>query len=135
MSLRTVGRLGWQVIGNVPTSRYVKNVSCGVMCAFVSVRVCLYFMVLHNAKTIGFSRHPGRLSIRIVIFSDFGSTKSSKNKNSRAALGRPAIKLLGALTSLRSTKPRPKYRLYSTDKTITTKASHYKTRTNSFPKH
>ena len=51
----------------------------------------------------------------------------------RAALGRPAIKLLGgtgALTSLRSTNPRPWFFLGSSDKTITTKASHLKTRTN-----
>ena len=60
--------------------------------------------------------------------------KPQKNQNRRAALGRPAIKLQGvgggALTSLRSTNPRPYFCLDSSDKTITTKASNFKTRPN-----
>ena len=52
--------------------------------------------------------------------------KTLKSQNRKAALGRPAIKLLGALTSLRSTNPRPWFCLGSSDKTIKTKASHHK---------
>ena len=62
--------------------------------------------------------------------------KPPKNQNRRAALGRPAIKLLGwgvgegALTSLRSTNPHPWFCLGPSDETIPTKALHHKTRTN-----
>ena len=45
--------------------------------------------------------------------------KSPKNQNRRAALGRPAVKLLGAWTSLRSTNPRPWFYFGSPDKTST----------------
>ena len=38
-----------------------------------------------------------------------------KNQNRSAALGRPAMKLLGASTSLRSTNPRPEFCLGSSD--------------------
>ena len=44
---------------------------------------------------------------RITINNDTPHRKPPKNQNRRAALGRPAIKLLEALTSLRSTSPRP----------------------------
>ena len=48
---------------------------------------------------------------RITIINDTPHLKSLKRQNRRAALGRPAIKLLwgggGASTSLRSTNPRP----------------------------
>ena len=38
-----------------------------------------------------------------------------KNQNRSAAMGRPAMKLLGASASLRSTKPRPLFWLGSSD--------------------
>ena len=38
-----------------------------------------------------------------------------RNQNRSAALGRPAMKLLGASTSLRSTKPRPQFCLGSSE--------------------
>ena len=44
---------------------------------------------------------------RITINNGTPHLKSLKSQNRRAALGRPAIKLLGASTSLRSTNPRP----------------------------
>ena len=71
---------------------------------------------------------------RITINNGTPYLKSPKNQNRRAASGQPAIKLLGrgvgALTSLRSTNPRPWFCLISSGKTILSKASHYKTRTN-----
>ena len=74
--------------------------------------------------------------MRITINNNAPNLKSPTYQNRRAALGRPAMKLLGegggggALASLRSTNPRPWFCLGSSDKTITTKASHHKTRTN-----
>ena len=44
---------------------------------------------------------------RITINNGTPHLKSLKSQNRRAALGRPAIKFLGASTSLRSTNPRP----------------------------
>ena len=44
---------------------------------------------------------------RITINNNTPLLKSPKNQNRRAALGRPAMKLLGASTSLRSTHPLP----------------------------
>ena len=44
---------------------------------------------------------------RITINNDTLHLNSPKNQNRRAASGRPAIKLLGASTSLQSTNPRP----------------------------
>ena len=44
---------------------------------------------------------------KITLNKDTPHLKSPKNQNRRATLGRAAIKLLGATTSLRSTKPRP----------------------------
>ena len=43
---------------------------------------------------------------RKIINNITAHLKSPKNQNRRAALGRPAMKLLGASTSLRSTNPR-----------------------------
>ena len=57
---------------------------------------------------------------RITINNTTPHLKSQKSKNRRAALGRPAIKITwgggGALTSLRSTNPRSKFCLGSSDK-------------------
>ena len=44
---------------------------------------------------------------RITINNGTPHLKSLKSQNRRASLGRPAIKLLGASISLRSTNPRP----------------------------
>ena len=68
---------------------------------------------------------------RIMINNGTPHLKSPKNQNRRAALGRPAIKLLGggAFTSLWSTYSRPWFWVGSSDKTIKTKASHHKTTT------
>ena len=69
----------------------------------------------------------------ITINNNAPRLKSPKNqnRNRRAALGRPAIKTTwGALTSLWSTNPRPYFCHGSSDVTIKTKASHYKTKPN-----
>ena len=42
---------------------------------------------------------------RITVNNNMPRLKSPKNQNRRAAFGRPAMKLLGASTSLRSTNP------------------------------
>ena len=68
--------------------------------------------------------------MRILINNNPPHLKSPKNQNRRAALGWPEMKLRGALTSLWSTNLRPWFCLCSSDKTITIKASHHKTRTN-----
>ena len=53
---------------------------------------------------------------RMTINNGTPNLKSLKSQNRIAALGRPAIKLLGgAATSLRSTNPRPKFCLGSSD--------------------
>ena len=44
---------------------------------------------------------------RTTINNGIPHLKSLKSQNRRASLGRPAIKLLGASTSLQSTNPRP----------------------------
>ena len=68
---------------------------------------------------------------RITIYNNMPHLKSPKSQNRRAALERQAMQLLGgALNSLRSTTPRPWFCIGSSDKIITTKESHYKTRTN-----
>ena len=57
--------------------------------------------------------------------------KSPKNQKQKSRLGTARNKnYWGALTSLWSTNPRPWFCLGSSDKTIITKASHHKTRTN-----
>ena len=71
---------------------------------------------------------------RITINNNAPHLKSPKNQNRRAALGRPAMELLGeggggALTSLLSTNPRPWFCLGSSDKTFITKVFHYNTKT------
>ena len=68
---------------------------------------------------------------RITINNNTPHLKSPKNQNRRIVLGRPAKKYTGgggggfALTSLRSTNPRPYFCLGSSDKTITTKVLAY----------
>ena len=57
----------------------------------------------------------------ITINNNAPHLKSPKNQNRRAALGRPAIKLLGAWTSLWSTNPRPCFCLGSPDTPTTNK--------------
>ena len=52
---------------------------------------------------------------RISINNDTPHLKSLKSQTRRAALGQPGIKLLGASTRLRSTNPRPKFCLGSSN--------------------
>ena len=54
---------------------------------------------------------------RITIDNNAPHLKLPKNQDRRAALGRPAMKLLGAWTNLRSTNPRPWFYFSSPDKT------------------
>ena len=92
-------------------------------------------VIAFSKKVHVFLRHPVYIYIYIYIFitrktmnNNTPHLKSPKNENRKAAYGRSTIKLLGALTSLRSTNPRPWFCLGSSDKTITMKASHCKTR-------
>ena len=69
---------------------------------------------------------------RIIINNNTPHLKSPKNQNRRAALGRPAMKLLGAWTSLRSTNPRLWFCFCSPDKTTTNNKNRtHKTQTKS----
>ena len=77
---------------------------------------------------------------RITINNGSSHLKSPKNRNRRAALGRPAIKFLGvgegALTSSRSTNPRPWLGFGSPNETTTNNKNKTKrTQTKSKAKH
>ena len=72
---------------------------------------------------------------RKTINNDTPHLKSPKKKQNKKKTEEPhwdgqQYNYWGALTSLRSTNPRPWFCLGSSDKTIKTKASHHKTRTN-----